>query len=252
MKLAIFFGVLCFVAEWANAQDGDQFHAAKGAEQILANMPVNVDHRCLGISLVAAALLEGEIAADDDCDMVEDLSKRIYEAEFTKARVRYHSALCLDGDRVAITSQAGLNALAIAVFERYKQRHLELIATADGIKKIRDAEQQFLRSRRAIAELLEADPDHIMPFALLGERRFPDGKITDSNHVVLLAKLADGEIIVYDPNDPGRPIPCRFQPASDGILITWTCGYKDPGIVTTQQYRIIELDRFFREALARD
>lgn len=252
MKLGIFFGVLCFAAAWAFAQDGDEFRHLNRAEQILANMPVNVEHRCLGISLVAAALLEGEAVADEECDKPEELSKRIFDAEFTKARLQFRPALSLDGRRVPTTSREGLNALAIAVFDRYQQRHLELTATDEGVKKIRDAEGNFLKTRRAVDELLEADADHIVPFALRGERRFPNGEIKESRHAALIAKKADGQIIVYDSNDPGRPIACRFQPSADGILITWTCGYKDPDIVTTQQYRIIELDRFFREALARE
>jgi hypothetical protein len=196
--------------------------------------------------------LEGEITADDECDTVEELSKQIYDAAFAKTRVRYHPNLCLDDGRLALTSREGQNELAIAVFDRYGQRHLELTATEAGVRKIRAAEANCLKSRYALERVLEADSDHIVPFALLGERRFRNGEIKDSRHAALVAKKVDGEIVVYDSNDPGRPISCRFEPSSNGILITWTCAYKDPAIVTTQQYRLIELSRFFRDALERE
>jgi hypothetical protein len=67
-----------------------------------------------------------------------------------------------------------------------------------------------------------------------------------------MTKNADGEKVIYDPNDPGRPISCTIQASSDGLLIKWTCRYRDTNVLTTQEYQIIELDRFFREALAKD
>jgi hypothetical protein len=250
MKTVFLLAILASFSSMAFAQDTGQSRPAKDIEPILANMPENSDRRCLGISLVAAALLKGEKLDGDDCDVPEDLAKRIYEAAFDKARVRFQATLCLDTQRVPITSREGLNALATAVADRYKQRYFELIATEEGKNKLWDAERNFVKSRRALAELLEAEAGHIACFAVVGERTFPDGVMKDTNHVILIAKHADGEMVIYDPNDPGRPITCRFQPASDGILITWTCRYRDTGITTIQQYRIIEIDRYFREALA--
>src|SRR5215470_1200569 len=103
MKLGIHCTAVFLVTASAFAQDSEQPAATKRAEQILANMPVNVEHRCLGISLVAAALLEGETAEGDDSDTVEDLSQRIYDAEFTKGRVQFHPTLSLGGNHVATT-----------------------------------------------------------------------------------------------------------------------------------------------------
>jgi hypothetical protein len=253
MKTAFLLAMLAFIPGWAPAQEATgQTEPAAAIEQILANMPENSDRRCMGISLVAAALLEGQRLDGEECDQPQDLGKRVYEAVFTKGRVQWHSKLCIGADRVSITSREGLNVLATIVADRYKQRYFELIASAEGRKKLRDIEKQVLDTRRALEQLLDADADHIAAFALVGERRFPDGAIKDTNHVILIAKKADDEIVVYDPNEPGRPIPCRFLPSSDGVMVSWTCRYRDTGFVTTQQYRIIEINRLFREALARD
>lgn len=225
--------------------------AAFRPEQILLNMPVNSDHRCVGISLVAAALLEGELIADDRADDAGELGKQIYDAAFVKRRVRFRAKLKVDDRDEPIQSRMALNALATAVADRYKQRHLELIATAEGRNKLWTAEGAVLRDMAELDTLLAMDKDHIVAMLVAGSRRFPDGSVKDTNHAVLIAKTPAGEKVVHDPNDPGQPISCRFAKTDEGLTIAWTCRYRDTGETTSQRYLMIETDKFFRVGLAR-
>jgi hypothetical protein len=220
-------------------------------EQILLNMPVNSDHRCVGISLVAAALLEGELIADDRSDEAHELGGRIYDAAFVKRRVRFRAKLKVGDRDEPIQSRVALDALATAVVDRYKQRHLELIATAEGRNKLWAAEGTVLRDMAELDTLLATDADHIVPLLVSGSRRFSDGSVKNTNHAVLVAKTPAGEKVIHDPNDPGHPISCRFAKTDDGLTVTWTCRYRDTGETTTQQYLMLEADKFFRSALSR-
>lgn len=220
-------------------------------ERILLNMPVNSERRCVGISLVAAALLEGELIADERADESLELSGRIYEAAFTKARVRFRAKLRVNERDEPIESRAALDALATAVADRYKQRHFELISTAEGRNRLWAAEQAVIPDIAHLDALLAVDVDHIVPLLAVGSRRFADGSVRDTNHAVLIAKTAAGEKVVHDPNDPGQPISCQFAKTDEGLTVTWTCRYRDTGETTTQLYLMIETDKFFRAGLAR-
>lgn len=220
-------------------------------EQLLLDMPVNSDRRCVGISLVGAALLEGELRSGQVSDDVREVGRRIYEAAFDRSRVRYPARLRVEGRDVAIQSREGLEALTSAVADCYKQRHLELIETAKGRHKLWAAERTVLQDSAELEALLDADADHVVPMLAAGSRRFADGTVKDTNHAVLFARQASGETVVYDPNDPGQPIACRFSKTGEGLLVSWTCRFRDTGQTTTQSYYLIEADKFFRAALAR-
>jgi hypothetical protein len=222
-------------------------------EQLLLNMPVNSDRRCVGISLVGAALLEGERLSDGQGQVGDprELGGRIFAAAFTKSRVQYPERLRVVDRDVPIQSREGLDALTTAVADCYKERHVELIATEEGRNKLWAAEKKVLRDVMELDALLEADLDHVIPLLAIGSRRFPDGNIKATNHAVLFARQASGERVVFVANDPGQPIACRFAKSGEGLLVFWTCRYRDTGQTTSQYYYLIETDQFFRTALAR-
>jgi hypothetical protein len=220
--------------------------------EILRNMPVNSDSRCVGISLVAGALLEGQMLADDAADEPATLGQQIYDGALKKSAVRYHPRLLLDDGAAPIQSREALEKLSATVADLYKQRHLELIATEKGRQRLRAAMGKVVKSSVELDAVLDADPDKIDTFFCIGMRRFPDGTFTDTNHAILIAKNSMGEKVVYDPNDPGTAIPCRLQDIGDGVEVTWKCGYRDTGQITTQRYQILAKDTFFRLALAKE
>src|SRR6478609_5677812 len=70
--------------------------------------------------------------------------EQIYGAAFMKRRVRFRAKLKVGDRDEPIQSRVALNALATAVADRYKQRHLELIATAEGRNRLWAAEGTVL------------------------------------------------------------------------------------------------------------
>jgi hypothetical protein len=238
-----------------NETDGpvqDEPAAEFSPPEILRNMPVNSDSRCVGISLVAGALLEGEMVTDDTADDPAKLARQIYDAARKKNPVRYHPSVLLDDGPVSIQSHAALEKLSTMVADLYKQRHFELIDTEPGRQRLRAAMAQVVKSSDELDALLQADPDKIDTFFCVGMRRFPDGTFKDTNHAILIAKNASGEMVVYDSNDPGAAIPCKLHDTGDGVEVTWKCRYRDTGQVTTQRYQILPKDTFFRLALSKD
>jgi hypothetical protein len=220
--------------------------------EILKNMPVNSESRCVGISLVAGALLEGQMLADDGADDPATLAQQIYDGALKKSAVQYRAKLSLDGGAAPIQSREALEKLSTTVADLYKQRHLELIATEKGRQRLRAAMAKVVTSSAELDAVLDADPDKIDTFFCVGMRRFPDGTFKDTNHAILIAKNSLGERVVYDPNDPGEAIPCRVQDIGDGVEVTWKCRYRDTGQVTTQRYQILARESFFRLLLAKE
>jgi len=251
MTRALLITLLVVIARIAGGQEAPSRPAITAAE-LLGNMPVNSDSRCLGITLVAAALLEGEPLAGGEADRPQALAEKIFEGAFTGKRVPYYSKLRVGNQDLPLQSRAALDSLATAVADRYKQRYLELVATAGGHGRLLKAQRRVLTDRGALDALLAADGDGILPVLLQGDRRFADGELKATSHAALITKNAQGEKVVYDPNDPGQPIPCELETTADGLMIEWTCRYRNTGKVTTQRYLIIDLQRYFREGLSRE
>jgi hypothetical protein len=235
-----------------NAERDCESPTAFSPAEILRNMPVNSDLRCVGISLVAGALLEGQMLVDDAADDPATLGRQIFDDAPKKSVVRYHSRLLLEDGAAPIQSREALERLSTAVADLYKQRHQELIATDKGRYRLRAAMSKVVKSSAELDAVLDADPDRIDTFFCVGMRRFPDGTFKDTNHAILIAKNQAGEKIIYDPNDPGEAIPCRLQDIGDGVEVTWKCRYRDTSQVTTQRYQILAKDTFFRLALAKE
>ena len=221
-----------------------------GPAEILRNMPVNSDFRCTGIALVAEALLEGELIDDGGCDRPDELGKLIYENASKQAKTRYRTKLCLDHGALPIQSREALDRISTEVANLYKQRHLDLVATNEGKRKIVAAQQAMVKSTKELDQILDADRDKIHAFMVIGIRQFPDGSEGATYHVVLIAKSAEGKKVIYDPNDPGSAIDCRMLETPDGLYVKWTCKYRDTGQITTQEYQIVSRETFFRLALA--
>jgi len=215
------------------------------AAEILGQMPMNSESRCTGICLTAEALLDGEQLGADGCDTPEDLARQIYDAIGGGNRVRFQANLFIDGERIPLVSRAALYALSTVVADIYKQRYFALLKTEEGRQTLRTVQTRFVRTIAELDQLLEQDPDQTDAFCASGIRHFPDGAVRQTNHVVLIRKTDAGETVVYDPNDPGSPIPCRFLADDDGLIVEWTCTYRDTKQITTQTYRIVPKDVAF-------
>jgi len=255
MKHGILAAAILVLIAPAASQDGasrpETFRSFR-AEQILKNMPVYHDRRCVGVSLVAAAILEGEAIADDECDVPSELGKRIYKSATTKERIRFHRELLLNETRTSIDSRPALDALSTAVADQYKAQYEAMIATKEGVAKLRRAESEVVRNEDELHQLLDADRDKIVAFPVSGNRTFSDGSVKDTNHAVLIAKKPTGDIVVYDPNDPGEPLPCWRVETAKGLRIGWTCAYKDTGLTSTQDYQLLNPDKVFPVILGRN
>jgi hypothetical protein len=213
---------------------------------VLSNMPENSDARCTGICLTAEAILDGELLAESGFDEPQELARRIYDAIGTRQPVHYRAALYVDGMPQPLNSRVALDRLSTVVADIYKERYVLSIASEQGRRRLIKAQTSFMRTRDELDRLLELDPDKIDAFCASGVRRFPDGDVRETHHVILVRKMPGGEKVVYDPNDPGSSIPCNLEDTAEGLTIEWTCRYRDTGKITTQIYRIVPKDTFFR------
>jgi hypothetical protein len=244
--LAVFVGI---AAARAFAQEAESRRAVEQAvrrEQILRGMPVNSDSRCVGLCLVAAALLRGDAIKNDGFDLPAQLGRRIYEAASRKERVLFHATLRLEEFAAPIESREALDALATAVVDCYKARYLDLIATPAGIEKLRASERDVLQNIAELDAVLDGDPDQLVPLFVTGSRIFPDGSVQGSNHAILMVKTNAEARWIYDPNDPGTPSICRHESGMNGLTIVWSCRYKNTPLIANHRYRIVRPESFWR------
>jgi hypothetical protein len=214
-------------------------------EAILANMPTNSEKRCVGISVVVEALLDGDRLKDSDHEQAEKIANRIYDQLLDGRPLRYHTHVLIDGEGVPIDSSEAIETLCTLVTDRYKQDYRRLIETDAGRRKLDMAGKSFIATSNQLDRILDLDPDKTDVFFGSGRRLFPDGTIDDTYHAFLISKTANGDKFVYDSNSPGAPIPCQITDHDDGVTIKWRCRFQTTGKITTQTYRIVHKDTFF-------
>ena len=216
----------------------------------LTNMPRNSNKRCVGIAGVAEALLDGEQVAHLKMSPAE-LSREVYQNFTTDKIVRYPSHLNLAGKRgsieiKAIDNKAVLETLSTRVANLYKADYQRLAHSQTGINRLIAAQNNVVRTSNELVELLNADPDKTGVFCCFGKRIFPDGKVSDTSHAVLIELMPHDVFLIYDPNDPGISIECELKELPQGLMLTWQCKYRDKNVTTTQQYTVVPQARFFR------
>jgi len=216
---------------------------------ILRNMPTNSNKRCLGITIVVEALLDGTCVDGEDPGELGEIAQRIYDNLAVGRPLTYCRQVAIDGVTVAITSETAIDRLSTLVADKYKRDYNRLMETNEGRQVLLNAQRTIVPSIDALGHILDADVDQTDAFCGSGIRLFPDETIDDTYHVFLIARQADGKLVVYDANDPGRPIDCRLVDTGEGLTVEWTCRYRDTGQTTTQRYLVVHKDAFFRRIL---
>lgn len=214
-------------------------------EALFRNMPTNSGKRCLGIAVVAEALLDGVPLRENGEEEVAQIARRIYGGLTTGQRLRYPRQVTIEGKRLPIYSTAALDKLSTLVADNYKRDYSRLVKTDEGRRKVLVAQNSFVATSDALERLLDADPDKLDAFFGSGRRLFPDGTVKDTFHAFLIGKGADGGIVVYDPNEPGLPITGELSNTAKGVTLKWVCRYRDTGRVTAQRYLVVHKDKFF-------
>ena len=221
--------------------------AACCAEQaaFLINMPQNSDQRCVGICGVAEALLEGQ-AEETKLTNIDALARGVYENFTAQEPLAYPSRIMLKGKGVAVDDPIALTALSSRVAELYKADYQRLSSTPAGVRQLREAQGNVIRTRQELDEVLAADPDKTVFVCCFGQRRFPDHTVKDTSHAVLIQSASPGRYRVYDPNDPGAAIACKLADTNEGLVATWQCQYRDQNVKTTQSYLMVPQQRYFK------
>lgn len=220
-------------------------HAAEPVfSPFLVNMPMNSNKRCVGIAGTAEALIQGE-RSEDKHFTVEDLAHDIYESFTSGKRIAYPAKIVVDGKSLPIENPVVLEELSTRVANLYKNQFNQFRRTREGTKKLLAAENQTVKTRDELVELLQAESEKIGLFCCFGTRVFPDGRTSHTSHAVLLQLMPHDIIAVYDPNEPGGAAECWADEEGLDLEVSWQCKYRDQGVVTTQYYEIVPLDRFF-------
>jgi hypothetical protein len=216
-----------------------------GESAFLVNMPRNSDQQCVGICGVAEALLEGK-PQNSKLTNIDDLAELVYESYTTDKPIRYPARVMLKGKGVAIDRPAALAVLSNRVAELYKSDYRRLSATSGGVRQLLEAQDDVVRTRTELDEVLAADPDKMVFVCCFGQRTFPDLTVKNTNHAVLVKSLTEGMYGVYDPNDPGAAISCKLEDTAEGLVATWVCRYRDQQVKTTQRYLMVPQQRYFK------
>jgi hypothetical protein len=152
----------------------------------------------------------------------------------------------LKGKGAAIDSPAVLAALSNRVAELYKADFFRLSATQAGARQLLQAQDNVIKTRKDLDDMLGADADKTLFVCCFGQRTFPDRTVKDTNHAVLIKSAADGQYVVFDPNDPGAAIPCTLADTDEGLIATWQCRYRDQQVQTSQRYLLVPQQGYFQ------
>ena len=212
----------------------------------LQNMPMNREHRCVGIAAVSESLLEGK--RYDSQLSIDELARSIHRNLSRDERIEFPSQLELRGHRVAVEDKAVLSQLSIKVADLYKEESKQAWRTPHGAEQLTAAKRAVVRTRRRLHRILEEDRDNTEFFCCFGKRRFPDGTYKDTYHAAVFQLTDYGNIVVFDSNEPGKPFHCKLEQTVDRLTVEWTCKYRDTGMVTTQRYELVPKSTFFRIA----
>jgi hypothetical protein len=214
---------------------------------VLASLPQNSDQRCVGIALVLETLLETSSLDADVCLSAQSVADRLYAEAAVAGPGPLPQFIERDETRNPLLSPTGLEWLSTLVADRYKQDHTRTV-DAGGAERLARAMTTFVPSAERLKSLLRDDADRAVVFGGVGLRELPDREERETFHAFVLQLQPAGQIRVYDPNDPQAIVRCDVEDDIDGVLATWTCRYRDTGLVTTQTYRLVPMKDFFRAA----
>ncbi len=211
---------------------------------VLANMPVNADRRCVGISLVAEALFEGTRKLGRPPEAADTLASRIYSTAHTDQPIDYPVATLVNGRPVSTVSTESLDRLTHHVFCQYRRDYFRMIADPQACQTLTTTMAHPIATREALTAVLRADADGVEVFCGQGTRTFPDGTRHETHHAFLLAYI-DDDIVVYDPNDFAAPTPCRLAELHGCLHVSWNCTCRDEQVETEQTYLVIGKRQYF-------
>ncbi len=216
---------------------------------VLKHMPMNSDLRCVGISSVAEALLEGRTLRNESSEIsLDQLAKSIFDGLSTDEAINYPAQLKVRDQLRSITDTEVLNKISSRVAELYKAETTRIADSPAGLGKIKTAQAAVLRSEEELHGALDADRDQTELFCCFGYREFPDGTYKQTLHAVVMRKSDQGKIFVFDSNDPGEPIACSFHTFQGELIAEWSCGFRNHGYETTQRYRLVPKSVYFKIA----
>ncbi|MGI9457628.1 MAG: hypothetical protein ACR2NU_13775 [Aeoliella sp.] len=211
----------------------------------LARMPMNQQENCVGIAVVAAALVEGRQHPDLEAQPADLVALHIYDRLGTDQSIDFPSQVVIASQITPIFDAATLDELSELVAGFYKRDYEKLIRSKKGIARLEQATSMRVQTSVELDRLLTLDPDRLSCFCGDGMRIFTDGKTEETSHAFLIQKTKYDQFVVYDPNAPGEPHECELEQMTTGLTIAWTCRYRDTGETTTQRYHIVPQTRYF-------
>lgn len=217
---------------------------------VLANLPVNSDQQCMGIAIVIEAMLEADSLDAAACLTAQSLADRLYLDAASAGSARLPQFIDRDGERMPLLSRPGMELLCTLIADRHKQDFARWTEDPADAERLAEAQMAFVPSGEQLRLILRNDSDHAVAFGGPGIRLFPDSEERETHHAFVLQAQPDGRIVVYDPNDPRSALPCRLEDTDEGVLIEWTCQYRDTGARTTQAYYLVPVQGYLAAAFS--
>lgn len=213
---------------------------------VLSRLPLNDGVNCLGIAVAVEAIAERGETARDDCDNIHELAEKLFHTLGSSEPLTLPRYVVSNGSQIAIDDDRTLSELSRLITQRYRRHCFRALQLPVSRGRLDDS---FRHSTESVAELesiLDADPDQLVVMCGTGKRYFPNGNSRDSCHAFLLSRLRTGKIVVYDSNDPSGSHTCEITESDTGVVISWTCLYRNQKLRTTQRYQVSPRSDYFR------
>jgi hypothetical protein len=222
-------------------QGGESKEVEDHFQNVIRNMPMNDGESCMGIAITVEAILEAHLEHASTTTTAQEMAVLINENK-GRHRLKIARRITIASEKASISSAQALSVISSLVNLHCQEDHKRLLSV---LEMGQDGHLTLVNTIRELEQLLDEDSDGIDVFFGHGSRTFPSGLSQESYHAFLIGRQSS-QFVVYDSNDPGRSLECDWEEDEAGLLVSWTCQYKDTKEVTTQRYRLVHKNEYFR------
>lgn len=245
--LFLLFACVVFSLSESAANDPGKLISVQQLQQtlVLSRTPLNDGKNCLGIAAVSEALAD---LAQRDPHATADLGELAHEILHSLASdspPTIPGFVDFGAHTIPVDDPRTIQELSRLVGARYRSCFAQVGQASQAQTPPRIIGPPGVATFDELEAILAADSDRLELFCGLGVRHLPNGVLRESYHAFLIKQLPAGEMVIYDSNDPGRPLQCQFFQFENSLVVSWSCWHPVAGAVTRQRYRIVTAQTYF-------
>lgn len=250
--LCLLFASAVFSLSESYATDPGKLISVQQLQQtlVLSRTPPNNGKNCLGIAAVSEALADMTQRSPRATADADELARNIFRSLSSDSPPTIPGKVDLGTQDLTVDDPRTIRELSRLVGAHYRSCFVQREGAGQTPTTPTAIDPPSIATLDELEAILSADSDRLELFCGFGVRHLPSGAVSESNHAFLIGKLPTGEKVIYDSNDPGRPLPCQFHESGNSLVVSWSCWHPGAGAVTRQRYRVVTAKSYFANSFA--